>query len=286
MKKCIVCNSIQYKIFNYRGFKYYKCRNCGLVTTLPIPDLKKINKHYLDKFKKGNYNLLNSNVENYNKVYESIISPLLSIFPKKRKPFLGKRALDIGCFTGDLLILMKKLGANVYGLELQKDAVKIANKKLPKSIFQADVMSKQFNLGKFDIIAMTGLVEHVADPVKLLKKTHKITNKDGLVIIQTPNSSSLFAKILGKYWPPYSPVEHIHLFSRKSLELALSETGFTPIVYKNHLKPLSIAYVYQNLENFGPEFYRIAKPFSKILLNLNITLPFYIGEMIVIAKKK
>jgi len=285
MKKCIVCGSRQRKIFSYKHFNYYKCDNCGHVTTYPLPTKQSISKHYSDKFKKGNYSLLNSYSQKYNKVYEGIANTLLLFISKKNKPLLNKRVLDVGCFTGDLLVIFKRMGADVYGLELQKEAVKIANERLPKKVFEADVMSRKFNLGEFDIVTLTGLVEHVTNPVALLNKVSKITKRNGYILIQTPNGSSFPAKLLKKYWPPYSPVEHIHLFTKKSLEMALEQNGFEPIYYKNHWKSLPISYVYNMLENFGPEFHSLMKPLAKVLSKSNLSLPFYVGEMIVIAKK-
>src|SRR5258708_33929950 len=100
----------------------------------------------------------------------------------------GKRVLDVGCFTGDFLVLLSHKGADVYGRELKKEAVILAKKKLPGRIMRSDIASKQFPKKKFDAVTLLGLIEHVTDPVTLLSSTRKILAKNGLLMIQTPNS--------------------------------------------------------------------------------------------------
>jgi hypothetical protein len=146
-------------------------------------------------------------------------------------------------------------------------------------------MTYDFPQNKYDIITMLGLVEHVTDPYKLIKRSYQLLKKDGMLMIQTPNSTSLLAKTMGKFWPPYSPIEHIHLFSRKSLELALLNAGFKDISYQSHVKKLPVGYVYNMLNNFGPEIHALLKPVDIILDSSRLKFPFYIGEMIVTATK-
>jgi 2-polyprenyl-3-methyl-5-hydroxy-6-metoxy-1,4-benzoquinol methylase len=245
-----------------------------------------IKDHYQKQFKKGNYQLALIYKEQYKKVYAKFIEVLEKRLNENKQLLIGKTVLDIGCYTGDFLELLYYKQADVYGIELQSDAVKIANKKLPNRIFQADVTSFAFPQKKYDIITILGVIEHVTDPLNLIKNAYKLLKKEGIIMIQTPNSASLLAKIMKKYWPPYSPIEHINLFSKKSLELALTDCGFTKIESQNHWKKLPISYIYKNLSSFGPEFHEFLKPLDPLLKNSSLTLPFYVGEMIVTAIKK
>lgn len=286
MKLCPVCHKEQKLIFSYQHFKYYRCGNCQLVSTYPFPSRDEIRNHYAKAFKKGNYQLCLTNTQQYKPVYEEFVKVLKKKLSEKHEILKEKRVLDIGCFTGDFLELLQEEFADVCGFELQNDAVKIANKKLLGKVIQADVMTYTFPKKKYDIITLLGVVEHVADPMSLLKRSYSLLEKKGIVMIQTPNSSSLLARIMGKYWPPYSPVEHIHLFSRKSLERALEECGFSDISFQAHWKKLPVGYVYNNFSTFGPEFHRILSPLDPLLNKCPLVLPFYGGEMIITASKK
>lgn len=241
------------------------------------------------KFKKGNYKLLRSYAKKYETIYKQFSEILLNELQKDTKKNSTKKLkiLDVGCFTGEFLEIMQKKGADVYGLELQKEAVAIANKKLPGRIFKNDIMNDEIPAQQFDVITLFGLIEHVTDPKKLLKKSFHHVKKGGIIMIQTPNSSSLLARILQKYWPPYAPIEHVHLFGEKSIYKALKDSGFTVTLFKPHWKKLPLGYVYEMLQNYGPEFHRIVKPFEPILKPFfQLSFRFYVGEMIVIARKK
>jgi len=289
MIKCIICNRTQKYLFTYhKSFFYYICTSCVLVSTYPLPTVKMIKEHYKEKFRQGNYQLLREYSDQYKKVYENFAAELERALIDKKINFGELKVLDIGCFTGEFLEILQRKGADVYGIELQKEAVEIANKKLGGRVYKADIMDNEFPNMNFDIISLLGLIEHVTDPIRLLKKCSDLLKKNGIIFIQTPNSGSLFARIMRKYWPPYTPIEHIHLFSRSSLESVLKKEQFTNITFKQSWKKLPIGYVFDMLQNFGPEFYRIVKPFARIVhkIGKNISLPFYIGEMIIIAKKK
>ena len=284
-KKCPVCRVKQARYFRNNKFAYYRCPDCLTTSTYPYPNLKTLIAHYKKRLDGGNYQLLFSNADEYLKVYNQFL--LLLLKSLKKRTLKDMRLLDVGSFTGDFMVLAKEKGANVKGLELQKEAVAIANKKMPKSTIQADITSRNVRESNFDIITMFGLIEHVTQPMLVIASSAKKLKRNGLLMIQTPNASSLFALVMKRYWPPFSPVEHIHLFSRKGLRKMLLENGFEVIYSGNHIKPLQVQYVYNNLQNFAPELYQLISPLRFLFRSPigKISLPFYIGEMIIIANK-
>lgn len=286
-KICIICGKKQKLKFKYKGYHYYRCQSCGLLSTYPLPESSTIEKHYFQGFDEGNYQLLQRYIKHYISVYEKFVRIIEGRLRLNNRNLEGLRVLDVGCFTGDLLELLKDKGADVYGLELQSRALEVANQKLPGRVFKADIYSNDLPQFKFDIITMLGLIEHVIDPIGLLKRSSQLLKRGGIMVIQTPNSACLLSKILGRYWPPYAPVEHIHLFSKKSLYQILCEHNFKNITFKQHWKKLPVAYVYAMSETFGPEFYKLFEPFYKILPGfiVNRDLPFYVGEIIALATK-
>ncbi len=284
---CIVCEGKQLKKFSYHNFHYFKCKKCGLVSTYPIPTKTRIKNHYKNEFHGGNYKFLRQFSKQYTKVYQGFTEELKKYLETENKKIKNLKILDIGCFTGDFLYSLSKEGADVFGVELQKDAVEIANHILPGKVIQADISENPFGKKKFDVVTMLGLIEHVQNPSQIMKNVSKIVKKGGVLVIQTPNSNSLFATILGKYWPPYAPIEHIHLLNKTSLNVLLKKNGFRSKIFKNHYKILPIAYVYNMLGVFGPEIKQLLKPIEKIYnpSKSKLSLPFYVGEMFIIAKK-
>ena len=181
-------------------------RSCK--STYPLPSKLDIKNHYKKEFKNGNYKFLRQYSSQYKKVYLGFLKELNKYLKTKNRSLKGLKRLDVeGCFTGEFLLLASKEGADVYGIELQKDAVEIAKKKTGGNIINQDVSKNPFGFQKFDIITMFGLIEHVEDPQLLIKNASKMLRKNGILRIQTPNSGSDIAKITKKYWPPYTPID-------------------------------------------------------------------------------
>lgn len=272
-------------MFDYREFGYFRCPECRHVTTFPYPTQSQMKAHYQRGFKEGNYKVAREHSEVYQSAMNKLSRLIENFLFEHDRSLSTSSILDIGCFTGEFLYHMSQRGAETYGVELQEEAAKIAEKKLPGKIFNEDILSAKFSLcnRQFDIITLLGVIEHVTDPIHLLKRASKLLKANGLLVIQTPDSTSLFPRMMRKYWPPYTPVEHIHIFSRQSLFIILHKLGFKSSVFKWHWKTLSISYVYGMFQTFGPEFYRIFRPLYTILPRgvRNIRLPFYIGETIV-----
>jgi 2-polyprenyl-3-methyl-5-hydroxy-6-metoxy-1,4-benzoquinol methylase len=286
--KCVLCNNHQEKEFDRLGFEYFRCKECGLVSTYPFPDHAAIEDHYKRKFEEGNYQLIQKYMKNYLNIYIGFTKLLKKHLKRKNQQIAGKKVLDIGCFTGNFLRILKDQGADVYGLELQAEAVQIANQSLNGRVYKADLLKNDFPQIEYDVITMLGLIEHVTDPIAFIKRAVALLKNDGLLMIQTPDSASWLARISGKHWPPYAPIEHIHLFSKKSLRNVLRDLGFTQIKFYRHVKFLPVDYVYQNLRNFGPEFHRFFGGTYKLTPNFikQLSLPFYAGEIVTVASRE
>ena len=276
MSECIVCHSGQYSALQKGTWTYRRCRECGLVSSDPIPSDAQIHAHYKAKFLAGNY----STARRYTRQYRRVHSQIANFVAARPRD----RLLDVGCFTGDLLALLASQGVDCYGLELQPEAVAIANQLLPDRIYQADVHGSAFPPGPYDVITMMGLIEHVQDPAAFLRRAYSLLRPNGRLCLQTPDASSIVARITGGMWPPLAPVEHIHLFSRNAMKRMLADCGFSDVRIKAHVKTLPVGFVYEMLAHFGgPALQAAFKPVRFVFGDA--PLPFYVGEMLIEARR-
>jgi len=106
----------------------------------------------------------------------------------KEMKWKGKRVLDVGCGTGNFANEVSKKGAKyVLGIDYAEEAIKIAeknNKKKNLKFKKLDV--KELN-EKFDVIVSIGTIEHMDEPIKIIKKLKSCLNKNGKIILTTPN---------------------------------------------------------------------------------------------------
>lgn len=283
---CVVCGSVMRRAFEYRSYEYHRCAACGLVSTLPYPSPAQIEEHYRAKFTDGNYRNLMRYAEAYRSVYEHFLRVLQGY--AKRQASRIERVLDVGCFTGDFLRLCRAAGYHARGVELQREAAFIANEHLGAgSVFNGRIEDFSGE-APFDAVSLLGVIEHVESPGDLLDRSAALLGPGGVMLVQTPDASTAQARLLGRYWPPFAPVEHIHLFSRRALRRALEERGFGAIEFVRHVKRLPADYFYRQMESFGPEFHRLLAPVMSVLPQAvrNLRIPLYGGEMIAVATKK
>ncbi len=74
---------------------------------------------------------------------------------------------------------------------------------------------------RFDVVTLVDVVEHVADPVALLRAARAQVADDGVVLVVTPDIASLAARVLGKRWW-HLRVAHVGYFDRATLTDALA----------------------------------------------------------------
>lgn len=99
----------------------------------------------------------------------------------------NSNVLDIGCGNGDLFSIVhkKKPNCKLLGIDISSDAItktKMKGFRASKVNITQDNLSE---LGNFDYIIMSEIIEHLPNPEKVILDVKKITRKK--IIITTPN---------------------------------------------------------------------------------------------------
>ena len=111
--------------------------------------------------------------------------------------FIGEmpKVLDIGASHGDLAVRLGALGKEVDVLENSDLSAKECEKKGLK-VYRLDIETDSFpDIGKFDVILMLEIVEHLLDPVNVLRRVAKLVSATGSVIISSPNAAYLKCRL-------------------------------------------------------------------------------------------
>ena len=137
----------------------------------------------------------------------------------------GSKVLEIGCGDRSSLLYLKNLGCDVYCVESDRNVSKVIEKyglDIKIGLFDANDYAED----SFDCVVMEQVVEHIAEPVGILKGIERILRPNGALLLATPNMESFGAKIFKNAWLNWHTPYHVSFFSRKSLKMCLDKTGF------------------------------------------------------------
>ncbi|WP_299979448.1 methionine biosynthesis protein MetW [Desulfobacula sp.] len=112
----------------------------------------------------------------------------------------GGKCLDCGANNGYKYDTLKKLihldPDSYYGIEWNKSLVMEAMKK-NLNVVQGDLNEKiNFQDDEFKCVFGLSVLEHLLNPCSFLKECYRILDRDGTLIILTPNISTYFTAIL------------------------------------------------------------------------------------------
>ena len=154
-----------------------------------------------------------------------------------RLPAGGGTLLDLGCGNGSFLQVAKSCGWDVVGADPDHKAIARCL-KLGLNVHQGII--EQFEMKKelFDIITLSHVIEHVHDPVGVLKACYCLLKPGGHLWLETPNIESLGHRYYTTNWRDLDPPRHLVLFNQGSLTKALTDANFIAIRNKSGPRPL------------------------------------------------
>ena len=144
----------------------------------------------------------------------------------------GKRILDVGSSNGEFLYLLRKRGADTYGVEINTKTAATAL-KLGLNIFVGFLEDAKFQDNSFDCVHLGDILEHVTNPRKLLMECGRVLRPGGTIIIRTLNMDCFWARatlrlyyLFGIPWSAVTPPHHLHFFSWDNMNRLLEQCGF------------------------------------------------------------
>lgn len=224
----------KFKIKKKYKREYYECKNCKHIFSKLYFDLKDIyNDQYFDytytNLKKLQYrfnsvkNLSYAKSDNKNRVKR-----VNSYFDNKNK----LSVLDVGSGMGIFLYEMKKRNWKCLGVDLDS-----RYKKFCKDFLNIKILNQKLqNLNikkKFNLITFNKVLEHLTNPISLLKVSKKFLKEDGIVYLEVPDSK---VKNLGKFRDEFC-VDHLHIFSIQSVSNMAEKSGFSVNLIKRIIDP-------------------------------------------------
>lgn len=123
----------------------------------------------------------------------------------------GGRVLDVGAGNGGFLNYLRGAGLEVMGVEPGREASAYCRSTYSIPCFNGTVEQFEDDRG-FDAVTLTGVVEHLLNPIRTLSRVRKLLAPGGVVIFDFPLIDSLEARLAGpRWWALDLPRHTLHL---------------------------------------------------------------------------
>lgn len=142
--------------------------------------------------------------------------------------------LEIGCATGAYASAYAELGVRYRGIEIDERLAEFA-----RSNAKIDVLNANFfdvpDIGTFDVIFASQVLEHVQDPTSFLKQARRLA-PSGLVHVDVPNQDSLISVVRKKTsrteFGFIQPPHHMMAYNAAALSDLYSRSGLKPLLVR------------------------------------------------------
>jgi len=195
------------------GFEVVQCVDCGLVYVNPRFDAEAILRHY------------NSNESSRIQYYLDVEAADRRSFgealdvAERLSPGRG-RVLDIGPNIGTCLALARERGWQAEGVEINAEAARYCREQRGLDVRSGILEEDTYPREHFDLVLMADVIEHLRDPLGMLRIVGSILRSGGIVMISTPNIRSAAGRLL-----QIKPEEHLYYFTPATMSAMLEKAG-------------------------------------------------------------
>lgn len=214
---CPLCREQKHTLHYVQGTtRLVRCSSCRLVFAIPLHvDVELYEAAYKDA---GEY-------REYLGQFHATWSMRQFL---RRVPARGQ-LLDIGCATGGFMQAAQQQGWQVAGIEIATRAAELARQTTQAPVVAGTLADYQAD-GELDAITAWEVIEHVPDPLDLLRRATGLLRSGGVLGLSVPNWQSPWMRRSRQvqHWPPY----HLTFWERHSLHTLLELAGLQQIRIK------------------------------------------------------
>ena len=259
---CVLCGGRDLKPiamtlrYGQPHFVRVRCRNCKLVISSPMATANCLSDYYEDYFSTGPH----SNVTTGDDFEQRVNSAKKTIKEIVDSGIMKETFLDVGCGSGHVCAAARDLGfKKVYGVDLSSSGVGFGRSNFGlENLTCGELADCDYANDYFDVVHCWHLIEHVRDPVALLKEVSRILKPSGILYWGTDNHRSfgyfmlrLLCHLTLRFPPIYDGIEHTYGFDPSTIKRALQETGFKVRFTKSYADRFSAKEVLRDLRASG-----------------------------------
>ncbi|RLC82161.1 MAG: hypothetical protein DRJ03_05070 [Chloroflexi bacterium] len=228
---CPICNcansQILFRAVSWESFardqvyELRRCNDCGIVFTSPPVSSEELDVFYAQGIYKDTRNRLYPIIEG--------LSQILQWFRLRKITRMYKRGklLDVGCGKGRFLAYAATHGWNVRGVEPSENGRRFARNMLGDRAVRS--LDELRSVERFDVVTLWHVLEHISEPVKMLRQIRSYVKPGGSLFIAVPNFASLQAQMGRGHWSHLDIPRHYVHYAPDTLKYALTLAGYTTL---------------------------------------------------------
>jgi SAM-dependent methyltransferase len=230
---CPLCAGERYEIvvraydnaapWDWHRYTVVRCLACGLCFTSPRPAPELIGKYYPEWYAPHEPPAARPRLS-----WRALLATRFGwpVHPRRAMAWQGqRRLLDFGCGGGSFLLRMDQLGWTVTGLDISPVAVYRIRNQLGLRALLGSLPHPDLESGSFDVVTMWHSLEHVHDPLEVLRAAHRLLVPGGRLLVAVPNIDSLPFRWFGPSWYGLDLPRHLIHFSPGTIRHMVERAG-------------------------------------------------------------
>jgi SAM-dependent methyltransferase len=156
-------------------------------------------------------------------------------------PEIPQSILDIGTADGLMLSNLKDAfpNATCVGIEYARDLMACCESKTIHLI-RGDALTLPVKDNSFDVVIATAIIEHVSEPIQLVRESFRVLRGNGIFIVTTPHP---FWEGIATYIGHLKEEEHHELITLRKLKSLFETAGFEIVNAQNFmLSPIGMPF--------------------------------------------
>jgi len=156
--------------------------------------------------------------------------------------------LELGCAHGGFTALLARCGFSARGLELDASVAGLASRTFAIPMLTGPLEEQDIAPGSLAAVVLMDVLEHLPDPVGLLRRVMRLLAPSGIVFVQTPRlpAGATYERLLAEGDPfvrMLLPAEHLYLYSDQAVRRLFVSAGIKQFRFETALFPYDMLFV-------------------------------------------
>tara|TARA_E500000178_G_C17031631_1_gene760937 strand:+ start:456 stop:1451 length:996 start_codon:yes stop_codon:yes gene_type:complete len=226
--ECVCCTNKERQIISKVGRNFTKlttviCTGCGLIHSYPIPSKDELHNYYKKDYRVKYKSTLKPNKRHtlrYAKDSLDFIFEVTSYLDYQN--YNQRKFLDLGSGSGEISYFAKRIGFDVLGVEPNEGYAQFCIKDLELNIINSTYEEANISEKEYDIINLNQVLEHLPDPLIVLKNLRKFLKDQGMLVLTVPNIQAEIHSPSNRFH-----YAHVYNYNHLTLKKLFDKSNFT-----------------------------------------------------------